>query len=106
MEETNDTVSREVYPLPVLLYSRPDCQEVKAQREYLEQLGISFVEVDVEGDPEASQFARQYNRGDPCTPVIVFGDREMILARPDRNALDTALRQAGYGVGKNAVDNI
>ncbi len=106
MEESNDTVGREVFPLPVLLYSRPDCPQAESSRSYLEGLGVSFVELDVEADPEAALFARQYNQGDPCTPTIVFGNREIILVAPEREELDAALKQAGYGVGKNAVDNI
>jgi hypothetical protein len=98
MTEANDTVGKDVIPMPVLLYGRSDSEGTSLVRERMNMLDISFVEVDVDHDAEARRLVEGITLGKLATPVLVFGDQEMILVEPSVDALDKALRQAGYEV--------
>ena len=100
MNDTNDVIGRDVIPMPVLIYGRSACEETALVRDRLDRLGISFVEVDIDQAEEAARFVKGLNNGAARTPILVFGDQDMILAAPSVAQLDQALRRAGYEVGR------
>ena len=100
MEDTNDLISKDVVPMPVLVYGRPASSETAMVRDRLEELEISFVEVDIDQDQDAARLVKGLNNGVSRTPTIVFGDQEFFLAEPTMEELDRALKRAGYEVGK------
>jgi hypothetical protein len=93
-----DIIGNEVYPLPVMLYGKPEDPGTVRVRERLEILDVSFVEVDIDEDASASAYLVEIEDGDQRIPAIVFGDEEIILIEPGMEALDQALRQAGYRI--------
>lgn len=106
MTEENDTVGNQVVPMPVLIYGRSWCEDTAEVRQYLDKLGISFMEINIEEDQDAASFVKGINKGRIVTPTLVFGNQELILVEPGRRELDMALRQAGYEVNGDALDTI
>lgn len=47
------------------------CQRLKAQ---MAREGITFVEVDIEVDPEAAAFVESLNGGNQTVPTVLFPD--------------------------------
>ncbi len=47
------------------------CQRLKAQ---MTRAGISFVEVDIERDPQAAAFVESVNGGNQTVPTVTFPD--------------------------------
>ena len=93
-----EIVGNDVYPLTVLIYGQPEQDEMAGLRQHLEDLRISFVEVNIEEDERAARYVERINHGERLTPTIVFGDEDFIIVQPDRTELNKALRRAGYDV--------
>jgi mycoredoxin len=98
MTDEKDVVGNEVYPLPVFVYGRSGCEGTQALRERLNELQVSFVELNVDEDEEAADYVRGVNQGEIRTPTVVFGNDEMVLVEPEVDVLDRALEEAGYQV--------
>ncbi len=98
MSDTNDTIGREVYPLPILIYGRPNCDDTAPIREKLKEMNIPFVEIDVDSDADAARYVETINHGKRVTPTIVFGDEAFIIVEPVMGELIQALRRARYAV--------
>ena len=98
MAEENDTIGREVYPLPILIYGRPTCEDTAMVRERLKELEVSYVEIDVDEDDSAARYVERINHGQRTTPTLVFGKESFIVVEPSRAELNQALRRAGYEV--------
>ncbi|MET1415244.1 glutaredoxin 3 [Roseibium sp. HPY-6] len=80
----------------VLIYTTSDCPHCRAAKALLEQKGLSFVEVDVERDPEAANVMVARSNGRRTVPQIFLGsthigggDELVALAKSGR--LDTML---------------
>ena len=93
-----EIVGNDVYPLTVLIYGCPDHDDMALLRQHLEDLRISFVEVNIDEDEGAARYVERINHGERLTPTIVFGDEDFIIVQPDRTELNRALRRAGYDV--------
>jgi glutaredoxin len=98
MTDDMDIIGKEVVPLPVMLYGKPADVGTVRIRERLEELRVSFVEIDLDQDETASTYLEEIRPGNKKIPVVVFGDEEMILVEPGMEELDQKLRRAGYGV--------
>ena len=85
-------------PLPIVMYARPTCEDSELARDRLNELGISFMEINVDTDEEAARYVERVNNGFRSTPTIVFGDEALIVVEPTVEELDEALRRAGYEV--------
>ena len=85
-------------PLPIVMYARPTCEDSELARRRLRELGIPFVEINVDEDEAAARYVERVNRGFRSTPTIVFGEEAFIVVEPSLEELDAALRRAGYEV--------
>ncbi len=59
----------------VVMYSTlccPDCRRAKA---FLKERGVEFVEVNIEGNPEAEGLVLRVNNGRRKVPTLQVGDR-------------------------------
>lgn len=83
-------------PLPIRMYARPDCEDSERARNRLQELGIPFIEINIDEDETAAQYVERLNRGFRSTPTIVFGDEVFYVVEPTVEQLDEALRRAGY----------
>lgn len=98
MDEGIEVVRHDVFPLTVLVYGCPDCEDTIRTRERLENFRIPFVEVNIDEDEKAARYVERINHGERLTPTIVFGDEDFIIVQPDFMELDQALRRAGYDI--------
>jgi glutaredoxin len=93
-----EIVGKDVYPLPVLIYGRSDCEDTQEVRDRLKEFQISFVEIDIDEDESGRRYVERVNHGERITPTLVFGNQDFIIVEPTRLELDQALRRAGYAV--------
>ena len=98
MTDDIEVIGNEVFPLPVMVYGRPEGDGTAIVRERLKELQISFVEIDIDEDEGAARYVQHINHGALTTPTIVFGDEDFIIVEPTTNELIQALRRAGYQV--------
>ena len=61
-------------PAAITLYSTWWCGYCKRLTRQLDQEGISFVEVDIEADPESAAVVARINGGNHTVPTLVFED--------------------------------
>jgi mycoredoxin len=65
----------------IRIYSRQDCRDSKAAKEFLSQRNIAYHEVDIEENPEAAAFVRSVNDGKWRTPTAEV-DRRVFHGSP------------------------
>jgi mycoredoxin len=56
------------------LYSTPWCGYCHRLKGQLDREGISYVEVDIERQPEAADVVERANKGNQTVPTLVFAD--------------------------------
>jgi mycoredoxin len=56
------------------LYSTPWCGYCHRLKGQLEREGITFIEVDIEQQPDAALIVEEVNRGNQTVPTLVFED--------------------------------
>jgi mycoredoxin len=61
-------------PTPVTMYSTTWCGYCRRLKSQMEREGISYVEVDIEQDPEAADLVMQLNGGNQTVPTVIFPD--------------------------------
>lgn len=87
-------------PLPITMYGATDCDDTQRTRLRLQEYGIPFREVNIDGDTIAEGFVIFINRGYRSTPTLVFGEGKLkwIITEPTEEELDQVLIQAGYSL--------
>ena len=81
---------------PIIMYARQRwCPDVTRSRERLTELGLEWVEYDIEAD-EHRRAELEAISGRSNVPTIVLGD--IVLVEPSNAELEAALVQAGYAV--------
>ena len=78
----------------VTIYSTPWCAFCKTEKQYLEHLGVAFVEKDVEND-EASMAELKEKNGGSFAGVPVTDIDGTIVTGFDRAKIDATLREKG-----------
>lgn len=71
------------------------CPDVTRARHRLIDLGIAWIEYDIDADPAAGAETERLT-GQRSVPTLVIGDR--ILVEPSNGVLDAALAAAGYNI--------
>lgn len=71
-------------PSGVVMYCRSWCPDCRRARDWLQQNGVDFVEVDVDADAEARARAAALNEGRLHTPTFEIGAESCIDFKPDR----------------------
>ncbi len=61
-------------PTTVTMYSTTWCGYCRRLKSQMEREGISYVEVDIEQDPEAADLVMQLNGGNQTVPTVIFPD--------------------------------
>lgn len=74
---SNDLYTRN--PTKIIMYVTQSCSDCKLAKAYFEANQIAFVQVNLEGDEEATEFVRQVNRGYQSVPTIVFPDGSILV---------------------------
>ena len=65
----------------VTIYSTVWCGYCRRLKDQMGRAGISFVEVDIENDPVATELVMSVNGGNQTVPTVVFADGSA-LANP------------------------
>ena len=61
-------------PSQIVAYTVSWCGDCKRAKNFFSQNNISFMEIDVDNDPQAAEFVRQVNNGSRSVPTIIFPD--------------------------------
>ncbi len=81
----------------VTVYGRNDCENTTRTRDHLMALGVVYDYIDVEGDADAAEQVKAWNRGELRTPTVVLAgdvrscDARSVLSVPDNTTLDVEL---------------
>lgn len=68
----------------IVMYCRTWCPDCMRARSWLDERGISYVEIDVDSDEMARQRAASLNDGRLHTPTFEIGDEICVDFKPDR----------------------
>lgn len=77
----------------VTVYGADWCVVSAMTLRHLDELGVPYEYVDIDGDPGAAAWVRAHNNGDELKPTIDIGGE--ILSAPRNYMLDDALRRHG-----------
>ncbi len=77
----------------VEVYGADWCGDTRRTRRHLEHLGVTYQYINVEENPQASEWVKQQNNGKERKPTVKIG--EQVLAEPSNGELEEALRQEG-----------
>lgn len=85
-------------PTEIIMYARERfCPDVTRTRTRLTDLGIDWIEFDIEADEAAGARAERLT-GRRSVPSIVIGDQ--VLVEPSNEILEAALAAAGYDLSE------
>lgn len=77
----------------VKVYGADWCGVTTATRRHLDAIGVPYAYIDVDRDPEASEWVKRQNHGDEMKPTLdIEGE---VLSVPRNAELDDALRRHG-----------
>lgn len=68
----------------IRMYCRSSCPDCRRARNWLDEQGIEYEDIDVDTDAEARVFAASLNDGDLHTPTFVIGEGVCVDFKPDR----------------------
>jgi glutaredoxin len=77
----------------IVVYGADWCGVTRQTLSFLDDLRVDYNYVDVEQDPEASQWVKDQNDGMEIKPTLKLGDR--VLTAPGAEKLEEALRSQG-----------
>jgi thioredoxin reductase (NADPH) len=77
----------------VEVYGADWCGDTQRTRRHLDRLGVAYRCINVEQDPQASEWVKQQNDGKERKPTVKIGAQ--VLAEPNDQTLEQALRQKG-----------
>lgn len=60
---------------PVTMYTTHWCPDCRRAKYFLQQRGVSYLEVNIEEDPSAEEVVRKANHGKRKVPTLKVGDR-------------------------------
>lgn len=63
----------------IVMYSTSWCPDCHRAKYLLDEYGVSYINIDVEEDPEGLAFVKQVNNGQRVVPTIVFPDNSILV---------------------------
>lgn len=79
-------------PSQIVFYGVSWCGDCRRARQIFAQMGVSYLDVDIDADSQAAAFVKQINRGNRSVPTLVFPDGST-LTEPDNVSLTNKLNQ-------------
>lgn len=83
----------------ITMYTTTWCGDCRRLKRELGEAGISFREVDIEGDPSAADHVVRLNGGNQTVPTVVFSDGTVMAEPSGRQVmahLDQMHEQRGF----------
>ncbi|MBI3950808.1 MAG: glutaredoxin family protein [Acidobacteria bacterium] len=59
----------------IKMYSRPWCSDCHRAKQFLEEHGVAYEEINIDDDPEAEALVAEQNGGRPRTPTFEIEGR-------------------------------
>jgi len=75
----------------IKVYTTSWCGDCVVTKNFLRKLGVSFEEVNIEGDPSAAAFVMTVNGGRRSVPTLVYKGEAASLSNFSRAKLDAFL---------------
>ena len=66
-------------PSQIVMYTTRVCADCWRAKAFFEANGISFLQVGIEGDEEATRFVSELNHGFHSVPTIIFPDGAVLV---------------------------
>ena len=66
-------------PSQIVMYTTGVCADCWRAKAFFEANGISYLQVGIEGDEEATRFVRDVNQGLHSVPTIIFPDGAVLV---------------------------
>lgn len=85
--------NRETTMDSVKVYGADWCHDTQDTLRHLDRLGVEYSYIDVDEDPQASEWVKRQNGGSESKPTLQIGDE--VLSVPSTRELDAALRAHG-----------
>ncbi|MHB8341805.1 MAG: mycoredoxin [Mycobacteriales bacterium] len=85
--------------MPLTIYSTSWCGYCTRLKRQLDREGVSFLDVDIEADPQAEDFVRRSNDGSATVPTVAFPDGTTMTNPSLREVLD---RVRSWGIAPAA----
>ena len=72
-------VSAENTDSQIIMYTTSWCADCYRAKYLLDEHGISYVNIDIEKDPEAMALVKEINNGNRAVPTIIFPDKTILV---------------------------
>ncbi len=66
-------------PSQIVMYTTRVCADCYRAKAFFEAHGVSYLQIGIEGDDEATQFVYQVNKGLRSVPTIIFPDGAVLV---------------------------
>ena len=66
-------------PSQIVMYTTRVCADCLRAKAFLESHGVTYLQIGIEGDDEATQFVYQVNNGMRSVPTIIFPDGAVLV---------------------------
>jgi mycoredoxin len=66
-------------PSQIVMYTTEVCSDCRRAKAFFEANRISFLQVGLEGDQQATQFVEEINHGYHSVPTIIFPDGTILV---------------------------
>ncbi len=77
----------ETAPAAFTMYSTTTCGPCIRLKQRLNELGVSFAEVNIEDDTAAAEWVMSVNEGDRLVPTLLFADGSWLINPPVEEVL-------------------
>lgn len=79
----------------IVVYTTPWCRDCKAAKRFLDERGLAYEEIDIDGNPEAAEVVMKLNDGMRKVPTLDIGGKIVSGDRFDAARFERDLRAAG-----------
>jgi mycoredoxin len=80
-------------PSEIILYGTKWCPDCIRAKRILKKFNVTYVEINISGNPEAAKIVEQLNNGNRCVPTIIFPDGSH-LTEPSTETLTEKIKKS------------
>ena len=73
------TLQHTLAPAQIVMYTTEYCADCHRAKKFFETNDIPYTRVNLEGNPEATEFVMQINNGYRSVPTIIFPDGSILV---------------------------
>ena len=66
-------------PTQIVMYATEYCSDCMRAKRFFESNNIPYLRIGLEGNPEATDFVKQINKGYKSVPTIIFPDGSILV---------------------------